>query len=279
MPEKRKCRITIFIPISILSDVPSLIEKTFKVGQLARSASIFRVDRIVIYKDSPSANREDAFIMRDLLSYAETPQYLRRRIFPMMDNLKYAGLIPPLRTPHHPLESTDASFREGLVLSSDSKGSRVDVGLKKPVDCLSPLTVNKRVTMKLVNGAWLPASKEEVPLYWGYSFTLEFKGIAQLIAAGQYDSVIATSRIGSPLATIAKDIRRTFSNCKNLAILFGSPGEGLHEILKREGARIDDVADLIVNTVNDQGTATIRTEEAVTISLAAFTSIEDLPPC
>ena len=69
---KRKSAFSIFIPISILSDVSSLIEKTFKVGQIARSASIFRVERIVIYRDSPSASQQDGFLIRDLLAYAET---------------------------------------------------------------------------------------------------------------------------------------------------------------------------------------------------------------
>lgn len=145
MIPKRKSSITIFIPISILSDVPSLFEKTSKVGQIARAASIFRVDEIVVYWDPTAANREDAFLIRDLLSYAETPQYLRKRLFPLSRNLKYAGLIPPLRTPHHPLESTNSSFREGFVLKSGAKSSIVDIGFRSPVECPLPLPINRRV--------------------------------------------------------------------------------------------------------------------------------------
>jgi hypothetical protein len=274
MIQKRKGPISIFIPISILSDVPSLFEKTVKVGQIARAASIFRVDRITIYRDSPSANRDDALLIRDLLSYAETPQYLRRRMFPLSRNLKYAGLIPPLRTPHHPLESTKSPYREGFVLKSGGAVSTVDIGLQRPVECPSPLPVNRRVTLKLVGDYWLPSSKEEVPYYWGYDVMLEFKGLSQLLPSHRYDLVVATSRLGSPLASVAADLRRVLSGSNRIALLFGSPAEGLHEILKREGARIEDLADLVVNTAPNQGTATIRTEEAVMISLAALASIE-----
>ncbi|MDD1766812.1 MAG: RNA methyltransferase [Candidatus Methanomethyliaceae archaeon] len=274
MIPKRKSSITIFIPVSILSDVPSLFEKTSKVGQIARAASIFRVDGIVVYRDPTTVNREDAFLIRDLLSYAETPQYLRKKLFPLSRNLKYAGLIPPLRTPHHPLESTNSSFREGFVLKSGAKSSIVDIGLKNPVECPLPLPINRRMTLKLVNGSWLPSSKEEVPYYWGYQVILEFKGLAQLLSMHRYDFSIATSRMGLPLTSVAADLRKALSEGIHVALLFGSPAEGLHEIIKREGAHIEDLVDLVVNTIPNQGTATVRTEEAVMISLAALSSIE-----
>jgi predicted SPOUT superfamily RNA methylase MTH1 len=274
MIPKRKSPITIFIPISILSDVPGFSEKTSKVGQIARAASIFRVDEIVVYQDPVIAEREDAFLIRDLLSYAETPQYLRKRLFPLSRNLKYAGLIPPLRTPHHPLESTNSSFRDGFVLKSSTKSSIVDIGLKNPVECPSPLPINSRVTLKLVNGSWLSSSKEEVPYYWGYKVILEFKNLVQLLSSRRYDFSIATSRLGLPLASAVVELKKALSEGIHIALLFGSPVLGLHEMIEKEGAHIEDLVDLVVNTIPDQGTATVRTEEAVMISLAAISSIE-----
>jgi predicted SPOUT superfamily RNA methylase MTH1 len=274
MLEKRKNSITIFIPVSILSDVPSLVEKTFKVGQIARAASIFRADSIVIYKEGQASNREDAFLIRDLLNYVETPQYLRKKLFPLSESLKYAGMLPPLRTPHHPLEHTKIDCREGFVLRSDDRGSLVDVGLRNPVSTPSRLPVNRRVTLKLVNGTWHQSSKSEVPYYWGYSVSLEFKGLTQLLESSKFDCIIATSRIGRPLQSAAEDIRECLGEGKETAVLFGSPAEGLHEILEREGTAIEDLADIIINMAPDQGTATIRTEEAVMISLAVMASLE-----
>jgi hypothetical protein len=277
MPDKRKSPLSIFIPISILSDVPSLMEKTFKVGQIARSAAIYRVDRIVIYGDSPSANKSDAFIIRDLLSYAETPQYLRKRLFPLQDTLRYAGLIPPLRTSHHPLESTETPYREGLVLTSSSRGSRVDIGLKKPVDCRAALPVNRRVPMKSDGDSWIPTTKADIPIYWGYDVALEFKRLSQLIASSGYGSVLVTSRLGRPIESVISDYKRLLAREKTMALVFGSPSEGVHEILARDSKSPQEVADLVVNTIPDQGTATVRTEEAVAISLAVLTLIEFSP--
>ena len=271
---KRKSAFSIFIPISILSDVSSLIEKTFKVGQIARSASIFRVERIVIYRDSPSASQQDGFLIRDLLAYAETPQYLRKLIFPLMPNLKYAGLIPPLRTPHHPLGSDNPLFREGYVLRSGKGASKVEIGLKEPVEVPSELPANRRVTLRHLDGQWVPSSKSEVPLYWGYETRLELRALSPLMRGGSNGYVIATSRLGKPLSAVAGEIQAAMTWEKHISILFGSPGEGLNEILAREGAKPEDFADVVVNIVPEQGTATVRTEEAVVITLAVMRAIE-----
>lgn len=271
---KRKAALSIFVPISILSDVPGLMEKTFKVGQIARSASIFRVDRIVVYRDSPSCSQEDGFLIRDLLAYAETPQYLRRLLFPLMPNLKYAGMIPPLRTPHHPLGSDNPLFREGFVLKSGKGTSRVEIGLREPVEVAAELPLNRRVTLRHLGGRWIPSSKSEVPLYWGYESKLELKTLLTLMKGGSNGYIIATSRLGKPLSAVAGEIQAAMTWEKHISVLFGSPSEGLNEILAREEARPEDFADVVVNTVPEQGTATIRTEEAVSITLAVMLAIE-----
>jgi hypothetical protein len=59
---------------------PKLIEKTFKVGQIAGGINI-RVERIVVYRAS-RATRGRTLPDRDLLSYAE-PQYLKKKLFPI----------------------------------------------------------------------------------------------------------------------------------------------------------------------------------------------------
>jgi predicted SPOUT superfamily RNA methylase MTH1 len=53
-------------------------------------------------------------------------------------------------------------------------------------------------------------------------------------------------------------------------LAFGAPALGLNEIVAREGLRLDDIVDFVVNTVPSQGTETIRTEEALIASLAVF---------
>ncbi len=275
MAPRRPYTLTICLPSSILSIAHTLIEKTIIVGQIARAASIYRVDNVVVYLDKPSG-KEDAMLMRDLLAYAETPQYLRRYIFPLSKNLRCAALIPPLRTPHHPLSNPNSQFREGFVLKSGEDGSIVDVGLKEPVRCPQPLPRNKRVSMKFADGAWVPASRDEIQCYWGYQTQIDLKGLKHYITNSDHDYVIATSRLGSPVSLVAKEINKALHSSKRVAILFGAPDEGLHEILKKSGMDIDEISNLVVNTVPNQGTETVRTEEALLISLAVFTLIENV---
>jgi hypothetical protein len=45
----------------------------------------------------------------------------------------------------------------------------------------------------------------------------------------------------------------------------------VHEIIARDGVRLEEIADLVINTVPDQGTATVRTEEAVLITPPPWT--------
>jgi methyltransferase len=49
---------------------------------------------------------------------------------------------------------------------------------------------------------------------------------------------------------------------------FGAPSRGLHEIAKEEGAKLEAIVDFVVNMIPEQGTVTVRTEEALLASLA-----------
>jgi len=53
-------------------------------------------------------------------------------------------------------------------------------------------------------------------------------------------------------------------------VAFGAPSRGLHEIAEDEGLRLGSIVDFVVNTIPKQGTATVRTEEALLASLAIF---------
>lgn len=276
--ERRSNSITVFFPSSILSDVPSLSEKTFKVGQIARAASIFRVEKLVIYPDGSNWKR-DARLIHSLLSYAETPQYLRRALFPISPQLRFAGLIPPLRTPHHPLGTSEVEYREGFVLESGARGSMIDIGLKSPVRCRIPLPKNSRVTMRREGSGWVPVPRDSVPLYWGYTVHVEERPLRDILAERPSGVLIATSRLGRPVVQMAERISRAFYERRSISLIFGSPREGLHEILGREGARLDDLVDMTINIAPGQGTATIRTEEAVMITLALIDFIGGSTGC
>jgi predicted SPOUT superfamily RNA methylase MTH1 len=51
-------------------------------------------------------------------------------------------------------------------------------------------------------------------------------------------------------------------------VAFGAPSRGLHEIAQDENLKLENIADFVVNMVPNQGTVTVRTEEALLASLA-----------
>ena len=136
MMDKKK--LAIAIPASVISDTPHLREKTSKIGLIGRAAAIFRVDEIIVYLDNPKTNQiRDLEFIALLLNYLETPQYLRKRLFKLEPDLQFAGILPPLRTPHHPISGKTrdlkaGEYREGLVLSKDKEGLLVDIGVEQP---------------------------------------------------------------------------------------------------------------------------------------------------
>jgi len=255
--------LAIIIPSSLTSERI----KTYKVGQIARAASIFRVDRIIIYRDP---EYDDSKFIDLVLRYAETPQYLRKHLFPLMDELKYAGVIPPLRTPHHPLRSSPevGEYREGVVVGSD-EGAWVDIGVEGPVPLRADRTVRKgeRVTVRIFSRRPLQVElwdKNRIPQYWGYQ--TEIAGTLGKTLKAQ-PLVIAASRKGNiideqQLVQLQKALQ------KSVSVVFGSPTRGIEDILREEGCTLPDLAEYVINTIPSQGTATVRTEEAVFATLS-----------
>lgn len=273
--------LSIAIPASIVSDTPHLREKTSKVGLIGRTAAIFRVGEIIIYPDGPLEKLADEMnLIATLLAYIETPQYLRKRLFKLEPQLQYAGILPPLRTPHHPLDrrSRDlkvGEYREGVVLSRIKEGALIDIGVEKPALARNAqLVVGKRVTVRIVNGgehleAEL-ANRDEVSAYWGYRVTVEERSLGRMLKARDFRLTIGTSKYGVPFAQIAGRIAEKWGQVDNVLVAFGAPAAGLNEIVAQEGFSLDDIVDFVVNTIPLQGTETVRTEEALIASLAVL---------
>ncbi|MEM3666303.1 MAG: RNA methyltransferase [Candidatus Bathyarchaeia archaeon] len=276
MEKKKLC---IAIPASVISDTPHLREKTSKIGLIGRAAAIFRVNEIIVYPDDPRIDQKaDANLISTLLAYMETPQYLRKRLFKLRPELHYVGILPPLRTPHHPLNYKIENlrigeYREGVTISQKEEGTFVEIGIEQLA--LIPnkqLPLDKRVTVKITKiekrvEAEL-ANRNEITDYWGYSVTVEMRPLGKIIKYRGFDMIIATSKYGVQLANVMKEVAEKWKKAHTIIIAFGAPSRGLYEIVKDEGLNLDDLADFVVNTVPMQGTETIRTEEALIASLA-----------
>jgi len=279
VPLKRPFSLAIAIPASLTSDIPHLREKTLRIGLMGRAAAIFRVDEIIIYPDMLNENQKmDIKLIQTALSYMETPQYLRRRLFKIVPELQYAGTLPPLRTPHHPVASKTENlvigeYREGAVISHSNGDSLVDIGVEQPALVQgTKLKMDTRVTVKITDlGRRLRAvlvDPKEIKTYWGYRVSVSDVSLGPLLKKRQFDLVIATSRKGKPIATVLDELREKWKNSHSTLAAFGAPTRGLYEIAEREHTQLHDIADYVVNTIPNQATETVRTEEAVYATLS-----------
>lgn len=276
MDKKKLC---IAIPASVISDVPHLREKTSKIGLIGRAAAIFRVNEIIVYTDNPKVNQKaEMDLIALLLSYMETPQYLRKRLFKLRPQLHYAGILQPLRTPHHPInrrikDLKIGEYREGATLSVIGEGTLVDIGVEKPALITNKqLPKNQRVTIKITEiGRHVEvklANREEITDYWGYKVTEEHNSFGKMAKSGSFDLIVATSKYGIPFTDVVAKMAEKWERANNILVAFGAPTQGLYEITKKEGLNLEEIADFVVNVIPSQGTETIRTEEALFASLA-----------
>lgn len=279
-----KQKLSIAIPASIISDVPHLREKTLRIGLIGRAAAIFRVHEIIVFPDAVSSDQnKEAHLIKTILSYMETPQYLRKRLFKIKPELRYAGILPPLRTPHHPLinklkDLTVGEFREGVVVSAVKNGSLIDIGVERPIlIAKTNIPVDTRTTVRIVDLEETPrgvaVSRDEIEEYWGYQVATSNVTLGRLIRKRSFDLVVATSKHGILFKQVREELVKRWKKSQKVLVAFGAPTKGLHDIVAQEGLKLRRVADFVVNTIPNQGTATVRTEEALYASLAILTSL------
>ncbi len=277
---KRKSTVTVTIPSSTIRDTPHLREKTLRLGFIGRAFAIFRIDNILIYRDK---GEDESELIAKILKYMEAPQYIRKKIFELTPGLKFAGILPPLRTPNHPLkkplkELKIGEIREGVVIKTLRDYSLVDIGLDSYAVVRKQFPLKTLLNVKITslkNIEAMPVRFGEIPYFWGFNVKAMNQSLDETIKNGNFDVTIATSRYGQPIKVIASELVERWMNSKNVLIAFGSPSEGINEILSRKKININDIFDYTVNTIKDQGVETVRIEEALTASLAVFNSLID----
>ncbi|KAF6729139.1 Kynurenine--oxoglutarate transaminase 1 [Oryzias melastigma] len=264
----RAYTVSVALPGSVLDNAQSPELRTYLAGQIARACAVFCVDEIIVFDEQD-----------------EDVKYLRKWFFPVHKDLQYAGLLNPLDSPHHMRIDEESEYREGVVLNrppKPGKGSLVNCGMRKEVRIDKQLQSGLRVTVKL-NKTQNQESKlykgvvvaphvprTEAGLYWGYTVRL-----ASCLSAvftegphqGGYDLTVGTSERGNTVE------QTTLSPFKHLLVVFG----GLHGLEASVDADQNlDVTDpsllfdLYLNTCPGQGSRTIRTEEAILISMATL---------
>ena len=286
-------RFSVAIPGSVVSDTPHLREKTAKLGAIARACSTFGVTEIILYPDDSHRDQgSDLQFCSDILTYIETPQYLRRSLFKLSPTFRFTGILPPLQIPPHNVPSSLAEvkvgdFRDGVVVARNGSYVGVDAGLQETVKCQGSYRVGERVTLQFIElrkelrGEIVEASKISIsqpdiqPIYWGYRIhTAESLGKA--LKNQPWGLKIGTSRYGVPVQEVLSSLSKALKISPSILVAFGSPKLGLREILKQEKLDPKDVFDYFVNTAPDQQTATVRTEEAILVSLGILNLAREL---
>lgn len=281
MVERRRNRLSIAIPASMVSEHRHLREKTEALGRVGRAAAIYRVEEIILYPDQP----DESTLMKYILGYMETPQYLRKYLFTKRPELKYVGTLPPLRTLHHPLEGSVekvdvGEVREGVVTDIIDGGYVVDVGLDKFMEVKGRAPsrgsrVTMQVTEKEPNLKGRPAKKSRLSEYWGYDLRGSSFRLCELALSPEWDLTLATSRKGDDFNSAAPEISSLWAESRRTLVAFGSHRDGVHEIVGRERKRAEECFRFILNTIPSQGTETVRTEEAIHATLALLNTFKD----
>jgi methyltransferase len=279
-------KLDLAIPDSFLYGVVSEIDRTFKVFQLARALSIFRVDNIFIYRDKiimPKKNEIDFLIT--LLEYLDTPQYLRKKIYPKLDSLRYVGKLHPIRSPHHKDRIGIKNIKSGEVrvgiLEKKDNQLFVDVGLDSLIKYQGKdKQIGKKINVKLLKkNNYLSAfdiDRENIDeIYWGYK-VLHFDSITEVLKRYKKTDVILTSRYAGYFKTDASFLSNlknnlTYAGNTSLLIVFGSPKHGLKELFYQEKINITNY--LSFNFFPMQGTQTIRLEESIFGVLSILNSV------
>jgi predicted SPOUT superfamily RNA methylase MTH1 len=276
--------LSVAIPASLVADTPHLREKTAKLGAVARACAIFGVREVILYPDDLRRDRpEDMQLCAELLSFIETPQYLRKRLFKLSPSLKFAGILPPLQIPSHDVprsirDCRQGDLREGVVVTQRGETLAVDVGLEHTLECRGKTPVGTRITVRLSTteksliGKIVDSSKTSIsqpdiqPIYWGYRVD-KAESLSKVLKDRPWGLKVGTSRYGVPFQEVLPALSKALKTSHSVLVAFGSPRMGLREILKQDKLDPKDAFDYFVNTAPDQQTVTVRTEEAIMVSL------------
>lgn len=303
----RPYNLTIAVAGTVLDNAVSPQRKAYLAGQIARAIAIFNVDEILVFNDKGSLSESHGCsYLPLLLNYLECPQYLKKHIFQLETDLQFAGLIPPLCLPHHFSKEDVTIYRLRITWSNFSaiagwvfrntismcfcfrdgvttnQRGYVDVGLAKKALCDIELSEGIRVTVKLLTpeslknagklrGEIVPPTlpRKATGMYWGYT-VIKVNSIVEVLEQKKYDCIVGTSDKGSPVTDI--EFLNNGKKFENILVVFGGV-DGLESAVGFENDSDAVFRTRFTHYLNvrpSQGTKTIRTEEAIPLTLGAL---------
>jgi predicted SPOUT superfamily RNA methylase MTH1 len=278
--------LSVLVPSSLVREAEDKREATRKLGYVARAATVFRADRLVVFPDGDGERRWGGGFVEVVLRYAATPPHLRKEAWGRRDELEYAGVLPPLRVSSRTGSGPDrpGSLQEGIVTEVGPDGRvRVNCALQHPISLLLPdgMEVNEgeRVAIRISSREPVRARIVDDP---PPGFAVRRADLSEALGRPDAGLRIATSRHGTALSV--DRLADMTGRAGDTTVAFGAPGRGLPAILD---VSVEDVAqagdtdvepgpgfDLWLNTIPRQGSETVRTEEAMFASLAPLALTE-----
>jgi len=274
--------VSVLVPSSLVREAEDKREATRKLGYVARAATVFRVDRLVVFDDDAGERRWGGGFVETVLRYAATPPYLRKEVWGERDELEYAGVLPPLRaTPRTGSGSNESgSSRQGIVTEVGPEGRvRVNCGLQHPISLVVPpkmeVDEGERVTIRISSRRPVRARLVDEPLP---GLSVESADLSAALGREDAGFRIAASRHGESI-TVSGVADLAGRADGDLTVVFGAPERGLPAILDVAVESVASAAadsetepeegfDLWLNTVPNQGSEVVRTEEAMFATLA-----------
>ncbi|MFC4988104.1 MULTISPECIES: putative RNA uridine N3 methyltransferase [Saliphagus] len=278
--------VSVLVPSSVCREAEDKREATRKLGYIARAATVFRADRLVVFPDREGERRLGGGFVETVLRYAATPPYLKTEVWGKRDELEYVGVLPPLRVASRTGSESNGSgsIRQGIVTEVGPEGRvRVNCGLQHPISLNQPpgmeVSEGERVTVRISSRRPVRAKLVDRPVPGLSICRADLR-----TALGREDAgvPIAASRYGEEL-TVGRLGRLAGRVGDGMTVAFGSPERGLPDILGIEASAVgadgaengvepaDPGFDLWLNTVPDQGSEVVRTEEAMFATLACLT--------
>jgi predicted SPOUT superfamily RNA methylase MTH1 len=220
--------------------------------------------------------KRDADLLTKLLRFMDSPQYLRKRVFPKSPSLRYAGILPPLRTKSHPLEQTKSDLQEGTIRwGVQVRSGKVDLGLDRPIDY--PHTISERDPTLFQVKKTSPKiileiiDRDDVEEYWGFAVE-RVRELGALLEEEHDSTRIGFSRKAPHFDRLESDLKSTIAGTQSVLAVFGGPRHGILEVFKENREAIKSNIDFWINTIPDQGTETVRLDEAMFVSLGVLNS-------
>lgn len=258
----------VVLPTSILSVEHHLLLKSIRIHQVARWTSIFGVSEVVFYRepDTPIEEFEEhKKLILDHWKYFFTPPYLRKHLVPLKPTLKYVGMLSPIR-----LEVFNVSrkprigeLRIGYIYIENNKLKAL-IGDKLPYTPINECREKEFNLVRVVDVEKRLVECTNQFVYTGPRLSFSnslYRALEESRRISRF--IVATDRKGKIVSR--EEVEKIRGS--TTTILFGSPKYDLFEISEQEGIDLSKFIDYTWNTVPGQKVVSVRTEEALIITL------------